>query len=61
MQRKATLVDANHIDCTLEGVLKDNPNEVIEEAIEEILQDPLEGSQGTFRKSILRGRNNDAA
>lgn len=48
MQRKATLVDANHIDCTLEGVLKDNPNEVIEEAIEEILQDPLEGSRGDF-------------
>ena len=41
MQRKATLVDANHIDSTLEGVPKDNPSEVIEEATEEIHQDPL--------------------
>ncbi|MDB2645744.1 hypothetical protein N9Y97_02600 [Pseudomonadales bacterium] len=42
MQRKAILVDANHIDSTLEGVVKDNPNEEIEEATEEILQDTLD-------------------
>lgn len=42
MQRKATLVDANHLGATLESVVEENVDEGDERVIEEGLQDPLE-------------------
>ena len=42
MQRKATLVDANHTGATLESVVEENIDEVGERVMEEGRQDPLE-------------------